>query len=169
MVTISAEPAILPPGEYSITFTAADGCTALPVSVRSRTYSATLNVWETMSGAFSTGLSGADFFPGLLIISGRNRGGLTLELSIASDEAYGSWMEEVPIYERVSATEFLSLFGKATAGLTGITTSLTTFFDGTMAYCVRSADPISPGGIPRCTVPVVECDRFTGGELQSRD
>ena len=155
-VTLSAEPALLPPGEYSITFTAAAACTALPAPVRSRTYSAPLNVWETMAGLFSVALSGAEFFPGLRTISGRNRG-VTLEVSISSDEASTRWLEELPIYERVSAAEYLSIIGRATAPLSGITTSLTMFFDGTMAYCARYADPFASGHAPECRIPAVEC------------
>ena len=36
-------------------------------------------------------------------------------------------------------------FRKGNCTLSGITTSLTMFFDGTMAYCARSADPIASG------------------------
>jgi len=155
IVTISAEPALLPPGEYSITFTAAAACTALPASVRSRTYSSTLNVW-TMSGAFSTVLREADFFPDLRTISGRNRG-VTIEFFVQSVEAFTRWGDELPIYERVSATEYLSVIGKATAALSGNATSLTTSFDGTMAYCARSTDSIASGFPPHCAVPAIEC------------
>lgn len=156
IVTISAEPAFLPPGEYSITFTTAAACTALPASVRSRTYSSTLNVWETMSGAFSTVLREADFFPDLRTISGRNRG-VIIEFSVYSAEAFRRWLEDLPIYERVSATEYLSLVGTATAAVSGTATSLTTSFDGIMAYCARSTDPMAAGYPPQCTVPVIEC------------
>jgi hypothetical protein len=156
ILTISAVPAVLPPGEYSITFTAAAACTALPASVQSRTYSSTLNIWETTVGSFSTVLRGADFFPDLRTISGRNRG-VTIDFSIYSAEAFNRWTDELPIYERVSATEYLSLLGRATAPLAGTTMSLTTSFDGTMAYCARSTEPSAPGFPPHCAVPAVEC------------
>jgi hypothetical protein len=156
IVTISAEPSVLPPGEYSLTFTAAAACTALPASVRSRTYTATLNIWETTIGTFSTVLRGADFFPDLRTISGRNRG-VVIEFSVYSLEASIRWLDELPIYERLSATEYFSLVGNAMAPLSGIATSLTTSFDGAMAYCARSTDPIGSGFPPQCTVPPIEC------------
>ena len=156
ILTISAEPSVLPPGEYSIAFTASAACTSLPSSVRSRTYSSTLNVWETTIGVFSTALGGADFFPDLRTISGRNNGA-RIEFSVYSVEAANRWADALPIYERLSATEYLSLVGNATAGLPGITTSLTTSFDGAIAYCARSTDPLAPGFPPQCTVPAIEC------------
>ena len=156
IITISAEPSVLPPGEYLFTFTAAAACTALPAAVRSRTYSSTLNIWETPAGAFSTALGGADFFPDLRTISGRNRG-VIIEFSVYSLEAFTRWLDDLPIYERLSATEYFSLVGNAKAPLSGITTSLTTSFDGALAYCARSTDPIASGLPPHCAVPGIEC------------
>jgi hypothetical protein len=156
VLTISAEPSMLPSGDYWLTFTAADACTALPPRVRSRTYSSALNVWETMTGTFSARLGGADFFPDLRTISGRN-GDLVITFSVYSVEAAVRWGDELPIYERLSATEYFSLVGNARAPLSGVTTSLTASFDGAMAYCARSTDPVAPGFPPQCAVPVIEC------------
>jgi hypothetical protein len=156
ILTISAEPSTLPPGDYWLTFTAADACTALPTRVRSRTYSSALNIWETMTGTFSTRLGGSDFFPDLRTISGRNRD-LVITFSVYSVEAALRWTDELPIYERLSATEYVSVLGNAKAPLSGVTTSLTATFDGAMAYCARSTDPVASGFPPQCAVPVIEC------------
>jgi hypothetical protein len=168
ILTISPEPSVLPPGEYLITFTAAAACTALPPSVRSRSYSSTLNIWETAAGLFSTALKGADFFQDLRTISGRNRG-VTLEFTVFSAEAFARWGDVLPIYERLSSTEYLSLSGTATAALSGITTSLTTSFDGTMTHCAKSTNPVASGSPPTCAVPAIECQSDQHRLTVSRD
>ncbi len=49
--------------QHTITFTAAETCSALPSSVRSRSNTTTL--WDFTPGSLDLPLTGADFFPGL--------------------------------------------------------------------------------------------------------
>ena len=49
--------------QHTITFTAAETCSALPSSVRSRSLTTTL--WDFTPGSLDLPLTGADFFPGL--------------------------------------------------------------------------------------------------------
>jgi hypothetical protein len=147
-------------GDYTLTFAAADECTTLPSTMRRRSYSATIvasrQFVSSLDGNFGIELSGSDFFPELRTLSLSIRAS-TARFFVASVEAEQRWGDDVPIYERIGATGYLSLHGTGTTTLTVSDTAFDTTFDGIMSYCPSSTNPFGPGSPPRCTAPAIDC------------
>jgi hypothetical protein len=148
-------------GDYTITFTAADECSMLPSSLRRRTYPSTIDIWRRfdvppLGGVFAIQLSESDFFPELRTLSLSIRGN-TAKFFISSFEAEQRWLDDVPIYERLGATGYLSLHGRATTVMSVTDTAFTTTFDGIMSHCPKSLDPLGPGYPPKCAAMAIEC------------
>lgn len=148
-------------GDYTITFTAADECSMLPSSLRRRIYSSTIDIWQRfdvppLGGFFAIGLTESDFFPELRTLSLSLRGNRG-NFFISSFEAQERWGDDVPIYERLGATEYLSLHGTATTVMSVTDTAFATTFDGIMSYCPKSFDPLGRGSPPRCAAIAIDC------------
>jgi hypothetical protein len=147
-------------GDYTMTFTASDECTMLPSTLRRRAYPATVVAARRFASStdanFAIELSGSDFFPELRILSLSIRAS-NARFFVASVEAEQRWGDDLPIYERVDGTGYLSLHGTGTATLTVSDTAFNTTFDGIMSYCPRSTSPFGPGNPPQCSVPAVDC------------
>jgi hypothetical protein len=149
--------------EGTITFKAADDCT-LPPSLMSRTYTATLDIWEPGSRTLVIPLTGADFFSGLRTVwANVGRGRPVAEFRVSSYEVLQRFLDEVPIYERIGASGYLSFFGTATTSAPPPQDSFATSFDGTISYCANATDP-GGGSPPQCLVAEVHC-RSNGHEL----
>ena len=141
----------------TITFNAAATCNMLPPSVMSRTYTATIDIWEPASSGLVIALTGADFFTGLGTMWGNiGRDGSVAVFNVSSHEAYRNWLEELPIYERIGATGYLSFMGMATTSVPPREDSFTTMFDGTISYCPNRTDR-GNGFPPECRVAEIQC------------
>jgi hypothetical protein len=141
----------------TITFKAAATCNTLPASLMSRTYTATIDIWEPASIELFIALTGADFFTGLSTMWGNiGRAGSVAVFNVNSYEAYRNWLEELPIYERIGATGYVSLLGVATTGVPPREDSFTTRFEGTISYCPNATDR-GNGFPPECRVAEIQC------------
>jgi hypothetical protein len=160
-LVITLSPVVRPPieGNYTIGFTAAQECSVLPSSIQRREYPSMIAVSRQPSALesfFAIELSESNFFPALRILSLSIQGRFATFV-IASVEANQRWGDDLPVYERVSATEYIALHGKASATMSVNDTAFTARFDGVMSYCPRSIAPIGTGFPPQCAVPAIEC------------
>jgi hypothetical protein len=145
------------PTEGTITFKAASACTMLPPSMMRRSYTATIDIWEPASGALVIPLGGADFFTGLRTLWGNiDRGGTVAQFNVSSYELFERWMEELPIYERIGATGYISFHGTATTSVPPREDSFTANFEGTISYCPNATD-WGNGQPPQCRVAEIQC------------
>jgi hypothetical protein len=154
------------PTEGTITFRAASACTMLPPSLMTRSYAATIDIWEPASTALVIPLRGADFFTGLSTLWGSiGRAGTVAEFKVSSHEIYERWLEDLPIYERIGANGYISFLGTATTSVPPREDSFTASFEGTISYC-PNATTLRDGEPPGCRVAEIQCrsDRheFTG-------
>jgi len=142
-------------GQYTVTITAEQSCSALPPSVRTRTYVATVQLDAPESSYFVGVLGGATFLEGYGEFSisqfprGNNGGDGTVWWM-----SPGEGGDAFEIFEKLSAAEYVS-----TVGIVDIPTDwqegspLT--FDGTLSYCDAYSD-IATFYLP-CQHPVVSC------------
>jgi hypothetical protein len=143
-------------GSYTVTFTAADSCTDLPPSARTRTYVATFQ--PSSNKTFVTApLSGADLFPFYDTISASVSNDAAL-FYVDSWDADNAWGDDDPIIERLDPTTYVSFDGKGTSSTLTSNASIAATFDGTIAYCPLSQDPLHQDWPLRCaTGALVEC------------
>jgi hypothetical protein len=138
-------------GNYQLTLTAANECTALPNAARQRTYRS--QVYPTSRvGWFSVELSGGDF-PYSSFVSAEVREPLrTLRLHLVTEV---DWVNPTTtILERIGPDMLLEFTGSADLPLGA--DSAAAAFDGTLSVC--PAEAAVPSQTPyRCPVPPLTC------------
>lgn len=138
-----AVPAPVPlPRTFHVSFSADPACTALPAVARTRTYIATL------------GGSGA---PYLIDLFGATFGGdgsyvwHTIYATFADRDA-SLYFQDPPIWDQVTASEYVVIYGERAAGSIG-ELPVTLPFPGFVTYCAAvERDPY-----PECAVPEIVC------------
>jgi hypothetical protein len=139
-------------GAYVLTFTADGSCDQLPLSIRSRTYNATV----TRSGieTFEAELSGASFYPnfGSLWISSTNP--WNSRFHVQSTYALNRWLDDIPLYERLAGGGYVALGGIADVPFDKSTPSGSVTFAGEFTYCATPTNPSSDIYPPACVKPV---------------
>lgn len=142
-------------GDYTMTFAAAASCEGIPSSFRTRTYLAKLRNAGSFN-AFTIELGGADLYPGYGTLFG-NLGDSRARFWVSSWEAFQSWLEEQPIFEKVGPTSYVSLVGTATSALADPNDLIVAPFDGSIAYCATYQPSSNALWPPVCTVGRAEC------------
>jgi hypothetical protein len=147
-------------GAYTVTFTAADSCTNLPAAARTRTYVATFQPSPNNSPnktAVVAPLSGADLFPFYDKFSGSVSND-AVRFFVASWDADNWWGDDDPIIDRLDSNTYVSFDGSATSPSLPSTASIPATFNGTIAYCAASQDPLHQDWPLTCaTGALVEC------------
>jgi hypothetical protein len=96
---------------------------------------------------------GADFYPTQRIMSGSLEG-KGARFTVASWEANETWLDDLPIVEKVGPVAYLALHGTAYAPNAPADAPITAVFDGSLSYCATGGDnPVSF----TCSVTPVEC------------
>ena len=147
-------------GRATIVFTADASCTQLPVSLRTRSYSAVVSpsTGAAMANpaAFVSELSGADLYQGyskMWLIATRD----AVRFNVFSWDAFNWWLEDQPIIERVTPTSHVAVSGTATGAISNGQSTITTALDGSFSFCAESKPGAQPLWAPTCAVPQVEC------------
>jgi carboxypeptidase family protein len=144
-------------GAYTVTFTADDSCAALPAAARTRTYVATFQPTPNSKTFIVAPLSGADLFPFYDKMSGSVSNNAAV-FYVDSLDADSAWGEDDPIFERLDANTYVSFDGHGTTSILTTAASIEATFNGTIAYCATSQDPLHPDWPLRCaTGALVEC------------
>jgi hypothetical protein len=141
-------------GDYRLTFTAANSCSQLPPSLRTRTFQAAIRAADSPAH-ITIALAGPDVLPGYATFSGSVAGDLA-RLSVFSWDAFTWWLEDLPIIERLRGGRYVAFSGFATLPVGRAGAPLAGTFDGTFSYCSTSHPPASPNFPPVCSA-VVEC------------
>jgi carboxypeptidase family protein len=143
-------------GSYTVTFTADDSCADLPPSARTRTYVTTIQP-STNNTFVVAPLTGGDLFPFYNTISASVSNDAAV-FYVDSWDADNAWGENDPIIDRLDPTTYVSFDGKGMSSSLTSTTSIAATFNGTIAYCPASQDPLHPDWPLRCaTGALVEC------------
>jgi hypothetical protein len=147
------QPSINLSGEYLATFSVAASCSALPETVRTRTYPVTIGLrpdpWIPFQ--YEGVLTGAEFFPS----SGGDRfnigvAGTDARLAFGDPSEFGD-----QIVEEVAPRTYLAIWGAATLRAVG-TTMTGTFSHGSFDYCT-SATSLAPLALFQCPGRIVRC------------
>jgi hypothetical protein len=140
-------------GVYTVTLAAAADCAQLAPEHRQRSYTGLVESVRDTRNQFTIRLTGAEFYEGygtFWVVLGLD----AARFFVFSWQAFNSWLEDLPIMERPSPNEFLSIDGTATTHEGGAAT-FTTSLAGTFAYCSRAS--FTPPLAPRCSTAPVEC------------
>jgi hypothetical protein len=160
IITLAASTLIQLEGEYQVTFAAANSCGDIPPPLRRRTYSATIgrptNVTHPSATAVVVTLGGADFYFGYGAFSGLVADD-AVRLAVFSWDAFNGWLEDHPIFERLTTTTYLAFMGTATASGAQPGAPIAAVLDGTISYCASATAPSIAGFPPTCSVPVIDC------------
>ena len=143
-------------GRYRLTVTASQSCSALPASVRTRTYTADMTPHAKARQLFIGELRGGEFYSGygrLSMIAADD----AVRVLLFSWDAYERWLEDHPIIERVTSSSYVSLWGTATGASERTATTINATFDGSISYCAEPKPPTTPEFPPTCAVPQVTC------------
>ena len=144
-------------GAYTVTFSAADSCTDLPLAARTRTYVARFQPSSGSKTLVVAPLSGGDLFPFYNTISGSVSNDAAV-FSVASWDADNAWGDDEPIIDRLGSNTYVSFDGRGTSPTVTSTASIAAAFNGTIAYCATSQDPINQNWPLTCaTGALVEC------------
>lgn len=114
---------LIKPGQYTLTVTADDTCTAIPEALRTRTYAATVS--QTSDTFYLADLPPADGFPGL-------------GFGIRADGQSLSFLIDGPAFNEVLPSfTYLEIFGSGSTTLETSAPSTVEFkFDASFSYCV---------------------------------
>ena len=160
LVTLTASTLIQLEGEYQVTFTAANTCSAIPSELRRRTYPARIarptNVTNPSSASVVIELGGADFYFGYGSFSGLVADD-AVRLSVYSWDAFYKWLEDHPVIEQYDSTTYLSFIGTAIATGARPDAPIAAVLDGTVSYCPSAKEPTRADFPPTCSVPVIDC------------
>jgi len=129
-------------GAYTVTFSAADTCADLPPAARTRTYVARFQPSPNSQTIVVAPLSGADLFPFYNTISASVSNDAAV-FYVDSWDADSEWGDDEPIIDRLASNTYVSLDGRGTSSILTSTASITATFNGTIAYCAASVDPLA--------------------------
>jgi hypothetical protein len=143
-------------GRYTVTLAAAAECSQLDPTVSRRAHVMTFKSVPNNPILFTGDLSGAEFYPGydtLFAVVADD----TVRFFVSSWDAFNWWLEDHPIYERLSSGGFLAVMGAATAMNVTSDGSMSATFEGSLSYCGAARDSMNAQWPPECSVPVVTC------------
>jgi hypothetical protein len=127
-------------GAYRVTFSADSACQALPDVARTRTYTA------AAIGSLLT-LSGATFGP-----QGAGYDNWATLAAKGTDDAVQLYFQDPPIWELLSPTQHLVIYGlEAVGSVRELPATLS--FEGTFTFCAETR----PDAYPECRVPDIVC------------
>jgi hypothetical protein len=135
-------------GEYTLTLTADNSCTHLPVVARTRIYTARVVAVPSSlsSNSYNIALSGADFYPSN--VNNRLSVGVSGSFARIFSFDYG-----IGIAEQVAPSRYVSIWGGANAEITG--SMISGVWSGGFEYC---EGPGAGPGFYRCDPePTADC------------
>ena len=118
-------------GSYVVTITADSVCTQIPEAFRTRTYNATIG--RESDFVFSVALSGAELVTNSDVFWG-NQSGNDVHFFLTSLYAMNTWLDELPIVERVGQDEYVAVDGR-TSIVSVMGSPVDTTFEGSISYC----------------------------------
>lgn len=77
---------------------------------------------------------------------------------VDSSDADNAWGDDEPIIDRLASNTYVSFDGQGTSPILTSTASIAATFNGTIAYCAASLDPVAQNFPLTCaTGALVEC------------
>jgi Carboxypeptidase regulatory-like domain len=123
-------------GDYTLTFTADASCTSLPADARTRTYAATIAA--TPDPLVPAGTLFRVVIAGASVVPGNDGFPVGVAGSFVTLEV---WNGENPgVVERLAPRTYVGIFGYAPTTVTSSDAPISAAFDGTIEYCVATAD-----------------------------
>jgi carboxypeptidase family protein len=149
-------------GRFTITFTADAACTQLPSALRVRSYPVVITQSTSTSAlmrdesTFVMQLGRADFYDGHASTS-VTAAHDAVRFNIFSWDAFNWWLEDDPIFERLTPVSYVSISGSGIGQLANDQRTIRAPWAGTFEYCAESNPPAMPNYAPTCAAARVEC------------
>jgi hypothetical protein len=159
--TPSVPEALIPgvEGEFTLTLTAENSCEQLPLSVRSRTYIATVK--RSGSTRFDVDLSGSNFYPYYDSFGIQSHTSVIARFYMMSTFAMDKWLDEIPVIERLTPGGSFAVSGVADVPFIRSVPATPVTFRGEFTYCPTPVDQADPYP-PACRQPVTcKSDKHT--------
>jgi len=138
-------------GEFTFTVTANSSCEQLPLSLRSRSYTATIT--RSSAYIFDVDLSGTNFYPHYDSFWILSHTSAIARLYIMSTFAMNKWLDEIPIIERLAAGGYFAVSGVGDVPFIRSVPTVPVTFTGEFTYCPTPIDRADPDP-PSCRQPV---------------